>query len=98
MRSPPLGRRNDSLSLPEHSSRASRKSKVRFPVPASCYRGVCNVPFPALAPDPAHLSAFRDVRVVVTLFSTALVAVEARAHVTNCHVLLTNLHQPPPVI
>ena len=56
------------------------------------------MPSPALAPDPARLSPFRDERVVLTLFSPAMIAGEPLPHLTNFHDLLTNIHQTPSAI
>src|SRR5258708_23965217 len=98
MRSAPFGRRNDSLSLPVHSSRTSRMSKVHFPVWALCCRCVGNVLSPSLTPDSARSSPFRGEGVVLEFFSQALIAGESLPHLTNFHDKLTNMQQMPLAI
>src|SRR5450755_2969392 len=95
MRFPPYGRRTNSLSLPRHSSRTSRMSKVRFPVLALSGRRVGNLLSPALAPDTARLPPFWDERV---FFSQAMIAGEPLPQLTNFHDILTNIHQTPSTI
>src|SRR5260370_1574789 len=95
MRSAPFGRRNDSLSLPVHSSRTSRMSKLHFPVLALCCRCVGNVLSPSLTPDSARSSPFRDERVVLEFFSQAMIAGESLPHLTPFHHKLPTMHQIP---
>src|SRR6266567_807383 len=45
-----------------------------------------------------RLLPFRDERVVLTLFSPAMIAGEPLPHLTNFHDLLTNIHQTPSAI
>ena len=54
------------------------------------------MPSPALAPDSARLSPFRDKRVL--LFSQAMIAGEPLPHLTNFHDKLTNFQQTPSAI
>ena len=56
------------------------------------------MPSPALAPDSARLSLFRDERVVLALFSQAMIAGEPLPHLTNFHDKLTNIQQTPSAI
>src|SRR5260370_8291796 len=98
MRSAPFGRRNDSLSLPVHSSRTSRMSKLHFPVLALCCRCVGNVLSPSLTPDSARSSPFRDERVVLEFFSQAMIAGESLPPPTHFHDNLTNIPQMPLAI
>ena len=56
------------------------------------------MPSPALAPDSARLSLFRDERVVLALFSQAMIACEPLPHLTNFHDKLTNFQQTPSAI
>lgn len=56
------------------------------------------MPSPALAPDSARLSPFRDERFALVLFSQAMIAGESLPHLTNFHDKLTNIQQTPSAI